>query len=89
MLEALQIGTPVIASGVDGIPEDVVDGQSALLVPPGNPEALAGALRQVLGDLELRRRLARQGHAVFAARFSSEAFTAGLREAYAELGVTP
>jgi glycosyltransferase involved in cell wall biosynthesis len=89
VLEALQAGTPVIASGVDGIPEDVVDGESALLVPPGNPEALAGALRQVLGNLELRRRLARQGHAVFAARFSAEAFAAGLRAAYAELGVKP
>lgn len=89
LLEALQAGTAVVASRVDGIPEDVVDGESALLTEPGDPEALATALARVLADADLRRRLARRGHAVFESRFSADAFAAALREAYAELGVTP
>jgi glycosyltransferase involved in cell wall biosynthesis len=89
LLEALQAGIAVVSSGVDGILEDVADGDSALLVPPGDTEALAAALRRVLGDDDLRRRLAGRGHAVFEERFSAEAFTAGLRAAYGQLGVTP
>jgi glycosyltransferase involved in cell wall biosynthesis len=89
LLEALQAGTAVVASDVDGIPEDVVDGESALLTRPGDPEALAAALVRMLGDADLRRRLARRGHAVFESRFSADACAAALREAYAGLGVTP
>ena len=58
LLEALQAGCAVVASRVDGIPEDVADGVSALLVEPGDPGALASALARLLGDPGLRRRLA-------------------------------
>jgi glycosyltransferase involved in cell wall biosynthesis len=87
LLEALQTGVAVVASDIDGIPEDVTDAESALLVRPGDPEALAITLRRVLTDGTLRQRLARAGHAVFRARFSAEALTTGLREVYAGLGV--
>jgi len=50
MLEALHAGVPFVASRVGGIPEVVRDGESALLVAPGDPAALAGALRRVLAD---------------------------------------
>jgi glycosyltransferase involved in cell wall biosynthesis len=89
LLEALQAGTPVVASAVDGIPEDVIDGESALLVKPEDAEALATALARLLGDAGLRRRLARAGQETFRRRFSAAAFAGALREAYAELGVTP
>lgn len=58
VLEALQAGTAVLASEVDGILEDVADGDSALLVPAGDPAVPAAALRRVLSDADLRRRLA-------------------------------
>jgi len=89
LLEALQAGCAVVASAVDGIPEDVVDGESALLVPPGDPAALAGALARLLAAPALRRRLAAGARRLFAARFSAPAFTAALGEVYAELGVMP
>jgi glycosyltransferase involved in cell wall biosynthesis len=58
--EALARGLPVIASAVGGVPE-ALGGASAgvpgLLVPPGDAEALGGALRSWLGDSALRRRL--------------------------------
>lgn len=88
LLEALQIGVAVVASAVDGIPEDVVDGHSALLVPPGDPEALAVALGRLLHDGGLRDRLARAGHETFQARFSAPIMTSTLRDVYAELGFT-
>jgi glycosyltransferase involved in cell wall biosynthesis len=87
LLEALQAGCAVVASRVDGIPEDVTDGASALLVEPGDPAALAGALARLLGDSGLRRRLGTAARKVFEDRFSAAAFAAALGRVYAELGV--
>jgi glycosyltransferase involved in cell wall biosynthesis len=47
----------VLASAVDGIPEAVGDGEPGLLVPPGDPAALAAALRRWLTEPGLRREL--------------------------------
>lgn len=46
-LEALAVGRPVIASGTGGLVETVVDGDDGILVPPGDPDALAAALRRL------------------------------------------
>jgi len=89
MLEALQAGNAVVASNVDGIPEDVTDGESALLVEPGRGDRLGEALARLLGDGGLRQRLARRAREVFADRFSAPAFTEALRATYAELGFSP
>ncbi len=89
LLEALHAGAAVVASNVDGIPEDVTDGEGALLVPPGDSAALATALERVLTDAQLRRRLACRGRQTFEARFSAAAFSTALREIYAECGVIP
>jgi glycosyltransferase involved in cell wall biosynthesis len=58
VVEALSVGTPVIATRVGGIPEVVTDGVNGLLVEPGDPAALADALRRFFADDHLRRRLA-------------------------------
>jgi glycosyltransferase involved in cell wall biosynthesis len=50
-------GRPVIASRVGGLPELVVDGETGLLVPPGDAKALSHALAHLLGDAELRTRM--------------------------------
>ena len=86
LLEAMQAGAAIVASGVDGIPEDVVDGESALLVKPGDVGALARALERALGCPELRRRLGRNARAAYAARFSPDGFAAALGRVYAGLG---
>lgn len=57
-VEALALGVPVVATAVGGVPEVVRDGVNGLLVPPGDAQALAGALRRVADDRELRDRLA-------------------------------
>jgi len=86
LIEALQAGVPVVASQIDGIPEDVADGDSALLVEPGNVSQLCHALGQVITDATLRRRLKRRSRETFVEKFSSENFISALRSTYAELG---
>jgi glycosyltransferase involved in cell wall biosynthesis len=57
-VEALSVGVPVVATAVGGVPEVVRDGENGLLVQPGDPEALAAAMRRVLEEPGLRDRLA-------------------------------
>jgi glycosyltransferase involved in cell wall biosynthesis len=58
VVEALAVGTPVVATNVGGVAEVVQDGVNGLLVPPQDVGALAAALRRVLDDVPLRERLA-------------------------------
>lgn len=57
VLEAMAAGVPMIASRVGGVPELIEDGISGLMVPPAEPQALAGAIARLAGDPELRRRM--------------------------------
>jgi glycosyltransferase involved in cell wall biosynthesis len=57
VVEALAVGTPVVATATGGVSEIVDDGQNGLLVPPDDPEALASAIRAFFEDEALRKRL--------------------------------
>ena len=61
LVEAMAAGRPVVASAVGGIPELVRDGVDGLLVPPGEPVALATAVRALLADPQLAARLGSHG----------------------------
>jgi len=61
IIEAMMAGLPVVATEVGGVSEIVVNGETGLLVPPGNPDAIAKALRQLATDVDLRIRLGRAG----------------------------
>jgi glycosyltransferase involved in cell wall biosynthesis len=67
LAEAMNAGTPVVATRVGGLAEVVDDGVTGRLVPPGDPEALAAAVLEVLGDREAMgaagRERARRWHA--------------------------
>jgi glycosyltransferase involved in cell wall biosynthesis/acetyltransferase-like isoleucine patch superfamily enzyme len=61
VLEAFAAGVPVVATAVGGVPEVVENGVSGLLVPPGDPPALARAIRDVLRTEEGRRLMGARG----------------------------
>ncbi len=65
VLEALAYGLPVIATPVGSIPELLTDGQTALLVPPGNVQKLGEAIERLMTDAALRQKLSAQGRALF------------------------
>jgi glycosyltransferase involved in cell wall biosynthesis len=71
-LEAMAAGKPVVATRVSAIPEVVVDGETGLLVPPEDPQALAGAIIRLCHDPSESRRLGNNGY-----RRVREHFTAG------------
>jgi glycosyltransferase involved in cell wall biosynthesis len=77
VLEAAAAGRPIVASAVGGIPEIVRDGETGLLVPPRDSEALARAVLRVLGDSGLAQRLGEAARAHVSERFSVAAMTAG------------
>jgi glycosyltransferase involved in cell wall biosynthesis len=62
VVESLRVGCPVIATAVGGVPEVVEDGRNGLLVPPGDPAALAAAISRLFSDPELASRLAAAAH---------------------------
>jgi len=61
ILEAMAEGLPVVATKVYGIPEVVVEGETGLLIEPGDAEALAESIRRLAGDPELRSGMGRRG----------------------------
>jgi glycosyltransferase involved in cell wall biosynthesis len=70
--QALACGAPLVTADTPGARELLVDDESALLVPPGDPAALAAALRRLAADPELARSIAAGGRAAFE-REASEA----------------
>ena len=81
VLEAMAAGLPVVASAVGGVGEAVIDGDTGLLVPPGDAGALGRALRRVVSDAELRSRLGHAGRRRAEREFGVDAF----RRAHLEL----
>ena len=67
--EAMAVGVPVVTTRLGGIEELVEEGVSGLLVPPGDPPALAARIEQLLRDAELRRQLARRARSVIEQHF--------------------
>jgi glycosyltransferase involved in cell wall biosynthesis len=85
VLEALASGKPVVASRLDGIPEEIQDGRHGLLVPPGDVPALADAMRTLLGDAALRQRLGAAGRERVCQHFSRARLAREVRELYCRL----
>jgi glycosyltransferase involved in cell wall biosynthesis len=85
LLEAMAAGRAVVATPVGGIPEVATDGVNALLVPPGDEIALAGALQRLLADEPLRDALGRAAARSIAQAHDASTAAVRLRELYAGL----
>jgi starch synthase len=84
-LEAMACGTAVVGSRTGGIPEVVADGETGLLVPPGEPGPLADALNVVLRDPGRARAMGEAGRKRAVAEFGWPAIAAQTADLYAEL----
>jgi glycosyltransferase involved in cell wall biosynthesis len=76
LAEAMAVGTPVVATNVNGLPEVVEDGVTGRLVEPGAPDKLAAAVLEVLAAKERMGAAARKG----ARRFDAEAYIERVEE---------
>jgi glycosyltransferase involved in cell wall biosynthesis len=85
VLEAMSCGLPVIATTVGGVPEAVRDGVTGRLVEPGDAEALAGAMSELLASRELRQELGERGRAEYDRRFTADAMVDATARLYEEL----
>ena len=85
ILDAMAAGRPVVASRVAGIPEQVVDGLTGRLVPPGDSAALAGALKAVLGDSQIRAAMGRAARDRYESTYTPRRFVDAYRRLYASL----
>jgi glycogen(starch) synthase len=70
-VEAMMFAKPVVGCDAGGIGEVVSDGETGLLVPPGDASALAAAIATLVTDAELRSRLGRAGRVTYDARFAA------------------
>ena len=85
VLEALAAGLPVVASCVGGIPEIIEHGKNGLLVPPGDPDALAVAIMRLLGDERYAADLGVRGLETARNEFSFERLATQLEELYGDI----
>jgi glycosyltransferase involved in cell wall biosynthesis len=84
LLEAMALGTPVIASRVGGLAEVVRDEVTGLLFTPGDATALAGAIRRLIVDPALRARLGAEARRVQRAKYSLESMASSYLDIYKE-----
>lgn len=89
VLEAAACGRPAIVTDVPGCRDAVVDGETGLLVPLGDPRALAAALTRLATDHDLRRRMGAQARLRVETLFSLQAVRARLIAIYLELLAGP
>ena len=84
-LESMACETPVVASGVGGILETVVDGETGLLVEPAKPKALAETINRLLRDRKLAERLGKNGRKRVTEHFSWKSIAERTEKLYKEV----
>jgi glycosyltransferase involved in cell wall biosynthesis len=89
LLEAASIGCPVVATLVGAVPEVFADGETALLVAPGDTVALAGAITRLMDNPELHATLARNARQLFQTDLTISVFRNRLAGIYHRYGARP
>lgn len=88
--EAMSVGTPVIATRSGGCSDMVVDGETGLLIPPADPEALSRAINTMIDTpLEERARMGKRGQQRLADHFTHQDYVQGMSKVFAEVTDQP
>ncbi len=87
ILEAQALGKPVVATRVGGIPEVVEDGETGLLVPPRDPEALADAICTLLENPSRAQAMGERGRRTAQDRFSAETMVRAVERLYLDVAL--
>jgi len=87
ILESMAMGVPVVATPVSAIPEAVEHGKTGLLVEPGRPEEMAGAMTRLLTDEALRQGVAAAARAKVARAFDNQVLIRDLAALFSEAGL--
>jgi glycosyltransferase involved in cell wall biosynthesis len=82
VIEAMAYGLAIVVTPVGSVQEAITDGETGLLVPIGNSEALARAIRRLIDDPVLRRRLGAHARARFCQSFDLDIFERRIRQIY-------
>lgn len=85
LVEAIHVGTPVVAARSGGHTEILAHGQTGILVPPDDARALAGAAYRVLTELDLRERLTATARAEVLPRYTLARHVAAIASIYRQL----
>jgi glycosyltransferase involved in cell wall biosynthesis len=85
MTEAMYRGLPVVATGVYGVPELILHEETGLIVPSGDPAALAQAIDRLMRDRALAERLGAAAHRRVVERMSGAAMVAAIERLYEQL----
>lgn len=83
LLEAMAAGLPCVVTSVGGVPDTLTDGVEGIVVPPGDPEALADSIQQLLDDAELSRIYGAAARERVIQDFSIESLVSTCRQIYA------
>ena len=85
IVEAMAAGLPVVATRVGGVPNVVVDGETGVLVPAADPQALASAIINVIGDRDKAKQMGQAGRMRVDPKFSVETMVEQIDMLYREL----
>lgn len=85
ILEAMGCGVPVVATNVGGIPEQIVHGETGLVVPPSDPHELAAAILRILSDSQTARSMGANGRKRALTLYSMAKFVAAHEVLFQEL----
>jgi len=85
LLEAMAANLPIVATAVGGVPEMVINNESALLVPPNDPPSLCASIAMVLTDKAVAQRFAKTAAELVDTRYTPDNYVRSLVEIYSEV----